>query len=142
EGGDVDEIARHRCAARAETGDAADIDRAHRRGLQPRRRGVRAGLDAEALAEIAAGAAGDKGEHRVGVDRAAGAEHAVDGLVDRAVAADRDDLLVAFAQRLAHEVGDVAAARAEADRQPRIDAAQRGFDRLRFAPRPAVAGPR
>ena len=88
-----------------------------------------AGVDAEGLAEIAARAAGDEAEHGVGRDRAVRVEEAVDRLVDRAVAADRDDLVMALAQRFAHQRVASRRARVKATDMMRIGVAQRALDR-------------
>src|SRR6185312_5379672 len=71
--------------------------------------------------------------------RPVGVEEAVDRLVDRAVAADRDDFHIPFAQRVAGEPRGLAAPRGEGDRHARIDVAERALDGAPFAARPAVA---
>ena len=58
--------------------------------------------DAEQLAEHVRRAAGQAGQRRVGPDQAVG------GLVERAVAAERDDDVVALVRGLARQVGRVA----------------------------------
>ena len=60
--------------------------------------------DAHRAAEVAAGAERDQREARVRRDGDAALEEPVDDLVDRAVAADRDDPLGSALQRLAREL--------------------------------------
>ena len=138
----VDEIAGGRFAGFCKTSHPADIDRTDAGTLQPLDRYFRSGFDAEGLAKVAARSARDKGEHGVLRCRSVGIEHAVDSFVDRAVAADSDDLLMSFAKRIAHKSRGFALLAREADGHGGIDDTERALDGFPLAAGAAVAGVR
>src|SRR5690606_8010226 len=105
EAGDVVEVADAGAAGVVRIGELADVDRS---GIELRDAfDLRVDLDgqAEGLAEVAAGAAGEEGEAGVGIDGAVVLEEAVDDFVDGAVAADGEDEIGAGAEGLARERG-------------------------------------
>ena len=88
---------------------------------------------AERFLEIAAGAAADERQDRIGRNRSAHVEEAVDALVDGAVAAHRDDFVMALAQGIRHQHGRVALSSRERDRHIGVDYRQRALDTAPFA---------
>ena len=69
------------------------------------------GSDAKPAAKIAVMAVMDKAEYRVGRHRDAALEKAVQRFVDGAVAAHRDDIQMAVAQGVAHQLRGLGRAR-------------------------------
>jgi hypothetical protein len=90
-----------------------------------------AGCDAETAAQLAVVAAMDKAEHRIGRDRRAVIEKAVERLVDGAVPAHREDLQMTVAQGIAHHMGGLGGRGGDEEGHQRKDLFQRVFD---FAP--------
>src|SRR5579864_3325089 len=114
-------------SSRTDARDPADVDGARPRHEEARQSRSDVSVDAECFAEISSGAAGDESQDRVRSRGAVGAEESIDGFIDGAVAADRNDLVVTFAQCILDESGRLAAAAGER----KLEAGKRGFESAR-----------